>query len=265
MDMAVKEVTEVKNRAEGSNMMDNVWKDALRAVFNEKKTQVRPDLEAEYGQMANRMLQEQPARMAQCILQEESPCINAYIRKLRKQLQQQTSEQMQALGVSPSAAGIVWAAVKNRSELPKASLCRREDVQIQPAAPSASGGVSAEQKQAVNARNVSAGIAAAGAVAAAVTCLVVPGWTGAAGIVKAAELVVVGAGAVGAVATQQRIQQINRIAGRDPQARAPKQDVRELVKQVCTHQCRTNVQIIEQWLDTECEALIAECERELAR
>lgn len=249
--------------------MDNVQKDALRAIFDEKKAQVKSDLESEYGQIANQMIQEPPERMAQCILQEESPRVNAYIRKLRKQLQQLTGEQMQKLGVSQSAAGIVWAAVKNQSELPRASLCQREDVKVPSAAQKTSGSSTTEQKQElgkmVNARNVSASIAAASAVAVVVTCLVVPGWPGAAGVVKAAELVVVGAGAAGAFASQQRIDEINRIVSRSQQADVSRQDVRELAKQVCTHQCRTNAQIIEQWLDVERETLIAECERELAR
>lgn len=244
--------------------MDTVQKDALRAIFDEKKAQLRPDLKAEYGQIADKMLEGPPERMAQCMLQEESPRVNAYIRQLRRQLQQQTSEQMQLLGVSQSAAGIVWAEVKSKSELPKASLCERRDVMLPSAAPE-DAEAAAAQKRALgkleSVRNVSASVAVVGAVATVVTCLVVPGWPGATGAV----LIVVGAGAAGAIVSQQRIAQINRIARSDAQPKPARQDARELAKQVCTHQCQANVKIIERWLDAECQTLIAACERELAR
>lgn len=249
--------------------MDNNQKNMIGEVLAQKKTESEAAMISIYKGIARNVMAQPPERLALAILQEESPKVNDYIRTLRQSLKAECVKTMLACGLSEAAAGIVWANVMNAVGLPKVSLCQKQDVPANAPAHKVSEGPSRKQREEINrleaTRNLSIGIAAVGAVAGVVTCLVVPGWSGVAGLVKVASIVVVGAGAAGAVTSQLRIEEINRIVNQVQQQGPSKEDLRGVVTQVCKHQCKTNGQIIHQWLDRVQEEVIAQCEIELAR
>lgn len=249
--------------------MDNMQKDIIYKTIERKKAETAVKLEEIYQQIARSVMAQPPERLAQAVLQEESPKVNEYIRALRQSMKAEACKAMAECGLSEAAAGIVWANVMNKAGLPKVSLCQKQDVNVAPPSPGKRVGPDAKQKAEINrlegTRNLGIGVAAIGLTAGIVTCLVVPGWTGLAGVAKVASIVVVGAGVAGAAISQQHIQEINRIVNQVQKEAPSRPDRREVVSQVCKHQCTVNSEIICRWLEQVYSELIVQCEIELAR
>lgn len=251
--------------------MENTQRKMIENIIVRKKEDCRTAMVAIYREIARKTMEQPVDRLAQTILLEESPAVNEYIRTLRNELKAEACKAMVDSGISESAASIAWANVMNKAGLPKASLCRREDVKV-PSGTAAPSGPSRQEREEIrrleSTRNISMGVAAAGAAVTVITCLVVPGWSGIAFAAKAAKVtgvVVVGCGAAGAVISQQKIEEINRIANQAVPQGPTAEDIQKLVNQVCKHQCNENGRIIYEWLDAVCSELIRQCEIELQR
>lgn len=271
--------------------MNETQKHVLQELIMAKKSEVKAVLAKEYEAIAQKALTQPSERLAQCIIQEESARIVEYIRVLRQNVKDDSYQAIMQLGLSESVASIIWADVMQTAGLPKASLCQREDIKVEASAskqnttqqarrnPKTAGTKHrAELKRLEEKRNLNIGITTVGTVATVITCLVVPGWSGVTGVLKGAEVFVSGTGVVGAVNAQSRIGEINRIIAEEEKkfaqetgsVKPAKQSSvegqnKQMIQEICKHQCQMNVQVLSKWLDVIETELIAKCEAELAQ
>jgi uncharacterized membrane protein YidH (DUF202 family) len=173
-------------------------------------------------------------------------------------------------GLSDAVATIIWANVMRHTGMPEVSLCRTQDVNSARTA-SQKTGPTREQKEEINRlaaqRTIGVGIAAAGLAAEIITCLIVPGWTGVSGIIKVtkvAGLVIIGTGVATAASAHVRMEEINRLV-EQYQKEDAKEELYELIRQICRHQAETNIQIVCGWLDRIFEEVIRLCDLELKK
>ncbi len=251
--------------------MNTDQEEKIKSIFVKEKAKSKDRIVAIYRDIAKSVAQLPPEQLAQEVLMLESPKLNAYIQELRKELKAEACEAIASVNLSDAVANIIWANVINKAGLPKVSLCQRQKIKVDHPASEKASGPSKTQQEEINrlesVRNLSIGVVAAGATAGIVTCLIVPGWNSVSGTViavKAASILIVGAGTIGAISTQRKIEEINRIVDR-AEADAAKSDYTDVINQVCKHQCNVNGRNIHQWLDAVQEELIAQCERELSR
>lgn len=251
--------------------MKSIQTEKLDQLFDEAKVYNQEQLSKIYSGIAAEVMKQPPERMAQGILKLESPKVNEFIQNLQKQMKEAVSEWVVASGLSEAVASIIWAKAMNLAQMPTVSLCKTKDVQPSMPEPRKAG-PTREQKDEINRlaaqRNVSIGVAATGLAVGVITCLIVPGWTGIAAVAKAtkvASVIVVGAGTAGAVISQHKIEEINRIVAQLDNQAPTREEVNQVVSQVCKHQCKTNIGIINAWLDRIKTAVIDLCNKELAK
>ena len=249
--------------------MDSMQKNNICEIFEREKENAAGKIAGIYQQIARVVMAQPPERIVQTILQEEYQRINDYIRSLRQDLKEKACRAMVSFGFTEAVADIIWANTMTCVSLPKVFLCQKQDVKIPVSGNKRPAGPDPRQRAQLRrlgtAKKAAVGAAAAGTVAEIITCLVVPGWTGVVGAAKVAGLVVIGAGAAGAAASQYQIQEINRIVNQVQNSESSRTDTRQVIKEICRYQCDANRKIICQWLDRVCEELILQCEMEQAR
>ena len=249
--------------------MDSMQKNNICEIFEREKENAAEKMAGIYQQIARVVMAQPPERIVQTILQEESQRINDYIRSLRQDLKEKACRAMVSFGFTEAVTDIIWANTMTCVSLPKVFLCQKQDVKIPVSGNKRPAGPDPRQRAQLRrlgtAKKAAVGAAAAGTVAEIITCLVVPGWTGVVGAAKVAGLVVIGAGAAGAAASQYQIQEINRIVNQVQNSESSRTDTRQVIKEICRYQCDANRKIICQWLDRVCEELILQCEMEQAR
>lgn len=247
--------------------MDAIQKRNIREMFDKRIMDANTQIEEMYQEITRTVMAQPPERIASIILQSESQKLNNYIRDIQQAIKEDACSQMVSCGLSEATAGIIWAKIMNNVSLPKVSLCQKQDIKL--SAPVQQGNVGANSRQKAElkrletSRNTCIGVAAVGAAAEIVTCLVVPGWTGFSGAVKIAGFVVTGAGAIGAAVSQQQIQEINRIINQVQKNTTSQSDIHNVIEQICRHQCKTNCEIICNWIKQIFKELIVQCENEL--
>lgn len=242
---------------------------AINTIFEKNRREVESDLEAIYTEIKECVMIQPPERLAQAILQNESPKVNDYIKILRQQLKTEACKVMIECGLTDSIAKIVWANVMNTTGIPKVELCRRQDMIIENNESEKllirKEKYKQEKQCLKNSQKLSMGIATIGLTTGIITCLIVPSWTGIAGLVKVASVVVVGTGVAGTVITQKKINEINRIVNQLPHEENIDKDYNDVIAKVCLQQCKTNVNIIKNWIEEVQHEVIKQYEIEIAR
>ena len=234
--------------------------------FSAEKQEIVKAMKNIYADISRKAASESESQMAITIISEESAQINSYIRKLPRKLKAVAVDFAAQVGMSEGLTEIVWANVMNAAGMPKAELCRTENINIKngPIGDSVRNARARSNKRELEKlkKNYS-GVAAAGAVASIITCLVVPGFSGVVALIKSAELLVTGAGVAGAVSTQKKIDQINRIANNESVPRGMSDETKQIISEICSKQCEFNTGLILEWVDSVCKELIVQCENEL--
>ncbi len=242
--------------------MDNT-EQKLHNYFSNTKNDVIQNLQGIYKDIYTKAIAQHPNNIAVTIISEESSQINGYIRKIRQQLKNSAMEAIVNFGISENYSEVIWAKVMNSLGVPKVELCRSEDIPISNNSAfeqnDASRRTSNQVKDLQRQQMKYGGAAAAGAVAETITLLIVPGWGGLAGIIKIAELFVVGVGVAGVVTTQKKITEINRIYTEERKKQVRKENVESAVSEICQRQCDCNTYIINDWIDKVYDEFINQC------
>lgn len=247
--------------------MSFINSEELTSNFLAEKREIVKAMKNIYADISRKVALQSASQIAITIISEESDQINSYIRKLPRRLKAIAADFAAWSGMSESAAEIVWANVMNTVGMPKAELCRTENINLkkQPSGESVRNSRVSTQKQELEKlkMNYYSGVAAAGAVAGIITCLVVPGFSGVVALIKSAELLVTGAGVAGAVTTKKKIDEINRIATDKSETSGTSGESKRIISEICNKQCELNTRLILKWVDSVCEELIVRCENEL--
>lgn len=224
-----------------------------------------------YDEIAKDVMNLPSDRLAQAILKQESPKVNEFILLIQKKLKEAICATIHCCGLSDAVATIIWANVMRHAGMPEVSLCRTQDVNSAKPASQKKAGPTREQKEEINRlaaqRSIGVGIAAAGLAAEIITCLIVPGWTGVSGIIKVtkvAGLMIIGTGIGTAASAHVRLEEINRLVEQYQKEEA-KEELHEVIRQVCKHQAETNTQIICTWLDRIFDEVIRLCDLEMKK
>ena len=249
-------------------MEQNQKQEILRA-FDAEKQHMAKDMERIYKTIAKNVSTQPTSRIVQSIPAEESTQIGAYIRTFRQTLKAACQQQTRQLGFDQNTADIIWANVMQAAGMPRPSLCESRNMHIPSAKKVPSAGPTPQQKQQIdrlaNVKKTGIGVAAVGTAAVVATCLIVPGWTGAIGAAKAAGILVVGSGILGAVVSQKQAEEIDRLTRQPTYVTLSSEEIQALILKICGHQHSANVEILGQWVDAVCAELLTQCEQELRR
>ena len=236
----------------------------LENFFSNIKSDAKKSIEEIYNGIYAKTITKPAESIASTIISEESEQINNYIRVIRQQMKNAAAEAVLDFGISDSYSEIVWAKVMRIVGVPDVQLCAVEDVPV--SHPSESEPLSAAGKQArknvselQRRRNVFGGVAVAGAVAETVTMLIVPAFSGAVGILKIAELIVVGTGIAGVISTQMKISETNRVFTEEKRNQVRKEKRETVISEICRKQCEYNTSIILAWIDKVYSEFIRQC------
>lgn len=250
--------------------MTNTQMEQFEQIIAEAKNYSHKEIANIYQDIATSVMNLPSERIAQAILKQESPKVNEFILTLQKKVKEAICAAIHNCGLSEAVATIIWANVMRHTGMPEVSLCRTQDVNSARTA-SQKTGPTREQKEEINRlaaqRTIGVGIAAAGLAAEIITCLIVPGWTGVSGIIKVtkvAGLVIIGTGVATAASAHVRMEEINRLV-EQYQKEDAKEELYELIRQICRHQAETNIQIVCGWLDRIFEEVIRLCDLELKK
>lgn len=224
--------------------------------FSNAKRNVKGNLKNIYDDIYSKAVTQTPDNIAVTIISEESEQINRYIRTVRQQLKNAAIEAIDNFGISESYSEIIWAKVMNSVGVPSVQLCSSEDISITHntknranASASSARRTNGQINNLQRKQMIFGGVAIAGAVAETITLLIVPGFGGFAGVLKIAELLVVGVGVAGVIKTQKDITEINRIYTEEKRIQERQSNAETVVKEVCSKQCEYNSSIINSWID----------------
>lgn len=225
--------------------------------FSNAKRNVKSNLKNIYDDIYPKAVTQTTDNIAVTIISEESEQINRYIRTVRQQLKNAAMEAIDDFGISENYSEIIWAKVMNSVGVPKVQLCSREDISFNNYADRepVNASVSSRRRTSEQVNDLKrkqiiyGGVAIAGTVAETITLLIVPGFGGFAGVLKIAELLVVGVGVAGVIKTQKSITEINRIYTEEKRNQVRKENAASVVREICIKQCEYNTDIINNWID----------------
>lgn len=228
----------------------------ISKFFTNTKSSVKNNMKNIYDDIYSKVITQSPDNIAVTIISEESEQINRYIRTIRQQLKNATMEAIDDFGISDSYSEIIWAKVMNSVGVPSVQLCSSEDIPVIHNSNRGANTSASSKRRTSNQVNdlqrkqmLYGGAAIVGAVAETITLLIVPGFGGFAGILKIAELLVVGVGVAGVIKTQKNINEINRIYTEEKRNQEIKESTESVVRQICFKQCEYNTDIINNWVD----------------
>lgn len=244
----------------------------VHQAFKKIKAKAGADISSIYNRIYQEVMHQPAEALISEIIMRESKYVNEYIYSLKSELKELSFQLIVDSGISRKVADGLWAGVTLSAKNPNVELCRKETANFQDVRQQKTSGSSAETRRSAQEiarlesnRNLAIGVAVAGGVAEAVSWLVVPGFSGLSIVVKAAGAVVIGAGVVYAVSSQQ---EINRLAAEAPKTdqrtESNAKEIQQFILQVCENQSRCNTEHVLEWIDRICEALIIECREELS-
>ena len=243
----------------------------VRQTFEKVKAKTETDISDIYKRIYQEVVHQPVEALISEIIMRESKYVNEYIYSLKSELRELSFQMIVDSGISRKVADGLWAGVTLSAKNPNVELCRKETVKFPDGRQQETSGNSAgtrkniqEMDRLANNRNLAIGVAVAGGVAEVVSWLVVPGLSGLSIVVKAAGVVVIGAGVVSAISSQQ---EINRLTTEVPKTNhkteSSAKEIQQFILQVCESQSRCNTEHVLKWIDRICDALIIECQEEL--
>lgn len=246
--------------------------EVVHQAFEKVKAKTGTDIRGIYNRIYQEVVHQPVEALISEIIIRESKYVNEYIYSLKSELKELSFQMIVDSGISRKVADGLWAGVTLTTKNPNVELCRKETVKFPDERQQKSSGSSAGKRKNAQEvdrlesnRNLAIGFAVAGGVAEAVSWLVVPGFSGLSIVVKVAGAVVIGAGVVNAINSQQEINRLTtEVRKTDQRTESSTKEIQQFILQVCENQSKCNTGHVSKWIDKICEALIIECREELS-
>ncbi len=227
----------------------------IRRAFEEKRQEIRNDMEFVYGEIAEAAKSKPVEWVAKEITIAEASRLNAYCQSLEQTLRKTVCARMTEAGVSDNEVNIIWARAKRKAGTAGIRLCKEErQVNMQQNGRDRTGESKTQRQQ--NGKGSGPAILASGAAVEIVGWVFVPGLGKAAALVKGVGLVIM---AAGAYKTYEESREKPRIKISAEASRKEYGETRQVIDSICDNQCKLNTSILCEWLDAVRDAVLEEC------
>lgn len=231
----------------------------IRRAFEEKRQEIRKDVEDIYAEIAETVKSRPVERMTKEITIAEASRLNTYCQGMEQSLRKTVCGKLKEAGAPDNEVNIIWAQAKRKAGTAQIQLCREEKRDVPPQSGRKPDGERKTEKQ-QGTKGSGPVIFASGVAVEIIGWVFVPGIGKFAAIVKTAAkgagLVIMAAGAYKTYEESRETPRIH-VSGELPQREYD--ETEQVIDSICENQCRLNTSILLEWMDAVCDAVFEAC------